>query len=243
MPDFGFEVPGYIKVGSTVTAIHWKRKVLHRGIVLGHDPVRSGYLVQFERQELGFQFCPDYEVATHGMPATLIHATSTTLEGLKLGGFADRNAQPGELPYGTSYGPMYVNQLEPLKKDKQAKIALLDAVVTDEDDSKKSKKDYFPNNTLVERVAERETVVELIATIEAATERKAMILDAIEKFNNDALGMKEKGVSSFFQKKTEDSPFKTHYAWLQANLRMTNQSLESALALFQAMYRAPYIEM
>ena len=95
MPDFGFQVPAYIKVGATVTAIHWQRRVLHRGIVLGHDPFRSGYLVQFERQELGFQFCPDYEVATHGMPETLLHASDATLEGTRLGGFANRNMGPG----------------------------------------------------------------------------------------------------------------------------------------------------
>jgi hypothetical protein len=239
MPDFGFQVPAYIKVGATVTAIHWQRRVLHRGIVLGHDPFRSGYLVQFERKELGFQFCPDYEVATHGMPETLLHASDATLEGTCVGGFANWNMGPGELSYGTSRGPMYSDQLSPLKKDKLAKFALLDAVVPNDDTNKKPGSGPFPNNTLVERVAERETLVELIATIEAGVERKTLILDAINKCNKDVESFKENDNS----KLPEGVPFAMHYAWLQANLRMTNQSLESALALYQTMYRSPYMRL
>jgi len=241
MPDFGFDVPAHIKVGATVTAIHWKRRVLHRGIILAHDPLRSGYLVQFERPEMGFQFCPDYEVASHGVPEILMHATTTSLEGKNLGAFSDRHANRGELSYGTSYGSMYVDQLDPIKKDKQAKIALLDALVA-KDDTGLTKKATFPNNTLVERVAERETLVELIGTIDAALNRKTMLLDAIEKCNQDISSMREK-YGSNDEKLAECSPFMTHYSWLQANLRMTNQSLESSLALLQTMYGKSYTGM
>jgi hypothetical protein len=243
MPDFGFTVPAYIKVGATVTAIHWKGRVLHRGVVLGHDPVRCGYLVQFERQEMGFQFCPDYEVATHGMPETLLNATDATLEGRTLGGFANGNARPGDLAYGTSRGQMYVDQLSPLKRDKLDKAALLDAVLSNDVTKKMSGTGPFPNDTLVETVAERETLVELIATIESAVERKTMVLDAIDRWNKDAMTPKENSNLSSSEKVPADSFYTTHGAWLHANLQMTNQSLESALAIYQAMYRNPYMRL
>lgn len=240
MPDFGFDVPEYIRVGATVTAIHWKQRVLHRGIVLAHDPVRSGYLVQFERQELGFQFCPDYEVSSHGVPEIMIQTTSSSLEATNLGGFADHHSKMGDLPYGTSYGPMYVDRLDPTKSDKLAKMSRLDAVVAE--DGKLSAKDSIQSVTTAKKVVERETLVELIGKIDAALKRKTLLLDAIDKCNSDISSMKEEsgpeGVNL-----AEDSAFKAHYSWLQANLRMTNQSLESSLLLLQTMYGKAYAEI
>lgn len=242
MPDFCYDVPSYIKVGTTVTAIHWKRRVLHRGIVLGHDPRRSGYLVQFERPELGFQFCPDYEVASHGLPDIMIRATDTSLEGTNLGAFSDRHAHPGELSYGTSCGPMYVDQLDPIRRDKLEKIALLDALVANDPCAGNGTKKSFPNSTLVERVAERETLVDLIGTIDAALKRKTMLLDAIDKCNEDVATLREEPGQDTL-KFGESSPYLAHYSWLQANLRMTNQSFESSLVLLQTMYGKAYTGM
>ena len=249
IPNFEFNVPRHIRVGATVTAIHWKRRLIHRGIVLGHDPHRNGYLVQFERQELGFQFCPDYEVATHGVPEILVHASDTSLEGTTIGGFSDRHADIGELSYGTSYGPMYVDQMDPAKKDKQAKIALLEAVVAKAPDTgdtryrKPSEMSHFPDsNTLVEKVAERETLVELVGTIDKALKRKALLLDVIDKCNRDILSLKEKHGPNYSEL-VQSGTYMAHYSWLQANLRTTNQSLESSLVLLQVMYSKLYTGM
>lgn len=238
LPDFGFDVPAYIKVGATVTAIHWKRRVLHRGTVLAHDPRRSGYWVQFERPELGSQFCPDYEVASHGIPEILFQASATSLEEANLGAFSDRHSQIGDLSYGTSYGPMFVDQVDPATKDKAEKIALLEPVGT-RGGTNGSSSVLNRKETLVERVAERETFVELIGTIDAALMRKNMLLDAIEKCNSDIASMIEDDgpESAKFQ---QDSPFMAHYTWLQANLRTTNEALESSLVLLQTMYGRLY---
>lgn len=238
MPDFGFDVPAYIKVGTTVTAIHWKRRVLHRGIVIAHDPFRSGYLVQFERQELGFQFCPDYEVASHGGPRILVRSGTTSLDGTNLGAFSDRHMVPGELTYGTHYGPVFLDQVD-LRKDKQAKIALLDTMVAN---GGVSTKDVSTKKSMVDQLAEREALVDLIGTIDAALKRKTMLLDAIDKCNQDVLSMREKHGQDAV-KLAESSPFMEHYSWLQANLRITNQTLDSALVLLRTMYGESYTSM
>lgn len=253
MPDFGFDVPAYIKIGATVTAIHWKRRVLHRGVVLSHDPRRSGYLVQFERQELGFQFCPDYEIASHGVPEILIKATSSCLDASNIGAFSNRNAQMGELPYGTSYGSLYADQPSPVMKDKQAKVAKFSPVVGNDDAVNYFKSSSSALSTVdnanrvaqarVAQAAERETLVELIGTIDAALKRKNELLHAICKCNNDITTMKANASSPASAQLHQGSPLMAHYSWLHANLRATNESLETSLVLLQTMYGKAYSGM
>jgi hypothetical protein len=237
--------------------------VVFRGIVLAHDAGRNGYLVQFERQELGYQFCRDTEVASHGAPEVLVRAADVTLDGTTLGAFSNHHAAPGGLAYGTSYGPMYVDQLDPVEKDKKAKDALFDLVMAAS--SKPAGVDPLMDGTqcqivsdilnsdaemvitsthkfesraaLTEKVAERETLVQLIGTIVAALKRKTLLLDAIEQCHKllETIDVSQRQVIAKF-----NHAFKDHYAWLHANLRMTNQSLESSLLLLQVMYSDGY---
>jgi hypothetical protein len=256
-----YDVPAYIRVGATVTAFHSRFRVVFRGIVLAHDAGRNGYLVQFERQELGYQFCRDTEVASHGAPEVLVRAADVTLDGTTLGAFSNRHAVPGALSYGTSYGPMHVDQVDPVDKDKEAKDALLDIVMASSNktagedpliDGTQIVSDIFNSEeelvisstkksesraALIEKVAERETLVQLIGTIVAALKRKTMLLDAIEKCHKllETIDASQRQVFAKF-----NPVFKDHYSWLHANLRMTNQSLESSLLLLQAMYSDGY---
>ena len=255
-----YDVPAYIPVGATVTAFHLMFRSVFRGIVLAHDATRNGYLVQFERQELGYQFTLDTEVASHGVPQILVRATDVTLDGTTLGAFSNRHAGPGALSYGTSYGAMHVDQLDPVERDKKAKDALLDIVTAAgsksfEADSHvgtqivsdilnidaelviSSTKKSDSEAALIEKVAERETLVQLIGTIVAALKRKTMLLDAIEKCHK-LLGTNDVPQTEIFAKLNH--VFKDHYSWLHANLRMTNLSLESSLLLLQAMYSSGY---
>ena len=88
-----------IKVGSIVTAYHKKARLLHRGIILARDPLRHSYLVQFERKELGCEFCPDIEISSHGVPDILLPLDES------FNGPRFHSGQHfGSLPYGTSYG-------------------------------------------------------------------------------------------------------------------------------------------
>jgi hypothetical protein len=238
--------------------------VVFRGIVLAHDAELNGYLVQFERQELGYQFCRDTEVASHGAPEILVRAADVTLDGTTLGAFSNRHAPPGALAYGTSYGPVNVDQLDPVEKDKRAKDAMLNLVMATSSepagvdplvDGSHIVSDIFNSEVemvirsthksesgaaLTEKVAERESLVQLIGTVVAAFKRKTMLLDAIEKCHKllETFHVSQRQVFAKF-----NHDFKDHYAWLHANLRMTNRSLESSLLLLQAMYSDGYSGM
>jgi hypothetical protein len=101
----GYDVPAPIRVGATVTAYNKRFRILHRGVVLFHDVRGHGYLIQFERKELGHEFCPDTEVAQHGMPEILVRGTNTPLKGSSFGYVGNNLLDAGILAYGTSIGP------------------------------------------------------------------------------------------------------------------------------------------
>jgi hypothetical protein len=95
------------------------------------------------------------------------------------------------------------------------------------------------HTAMVEKAAERETLVTLMATIEAATTRKEMMLDALEKCNIlmvDCLPFGEKRDKN----DSTSREMEEHYAWLLANLELTNQSLGIATAHLKLMYKGAY---
>lgn len=103
--NFDFEVVAPIPVGATVTAFHKRFRMLQRGVVLFHDVTGKGYLVLFENKHLGYEFCPDTEVASHGAPKFIFNSPKTALNGSSLGFSVDHSAQSGNLPYGTLLRP------------------------------------------------------------------------------------------------------------------------------------------
>ena len=106
VPNFPYEVPAPIKIGAHVTAYNKKMRLLHRGIVLTSDPIGKRYMIQFERPELGCEFCPDTEIASHGMPSLVRACTEVSFDSSYLGGFRSAHNAIGSLPYGTTYGPL-----------------------------------------------------------------------------------------------------------------------------------------
>mmetsp|Transcript_30124 Transcript_30124/g.69520 ORF Transcript_30124/g.69520 Transcript_30124/m.69520 type:complete len:383 (+) Transcript_30124:3-1151(+) len=220
-----FEVPVAIKVGTTVTAFNRKYRVIHRGIVLAYDLNRCMYLVQFERKELGFEFCPDTEVASHGVPELLEQPAEVALDGSTMGGFSDPSGEPGSLLYGTCYFP-YQNDWNEREsaisvfKPPAPELTADSEGVLDEEDEKA---------IVVEKVAEREIVIKLIEVIDSAMKRKSMLLKCLSQCH-DATG----------NNTDIDDSFKRHYSWLLANLRATCASLDSAMAHLQVMYGERY---
>lgn len=99
---FGYDVFPAIPVGATVTAVNKSAQMIHRGLVLDrtlyNDHIR--YHIQFERKELGLEYCSDIKVASHGPPSILLPSEERTLDGIS------RNSCQGQFPYGTAYGPL-----------------------------------------------------------------------------------------------------------------------------------------
>jgi hypothetical protein len=79
--NFQYDVNATIRLGRVVTAYSRKYRILQRGVVLSYDDRKARYLVQFESKEFGNEFCPDSEVASHGIPELLIPAPDRTLTG------------------------------------------------------------------------------------------------------------------------------------------------------------------
>jgi DIRP len=102
----GYAIPAPIRVGATVTAYNKRFLILHRGVVLFHDAVNARFLVQFERSELGFQFCSDTEVASHGVPNVLMPPATRQLCPSPYKASTGSFLETGEMPYGTSHRPI-----------------------------------------------------------------------------------------------------------------------------------------
>jgi len=218
--DFSYEVLAPIKAGATVTAYNSRAKILHRGTVLTHK--HDTYLVQFERKDLGCEYCPDIEVASHGIPEILKPACDITI-GIPV--IESQNNTPGRygsLPYGTSYGPL-IGDGKAVNKGDISSSALLS----------KAK--------LYEKVAERETLVKLICMINVALKRKDMIMDTIklchEKFKRAKF---VHGAHALLSDRSCEV-FKDYYDLLQINLRLNEEALETALVYLQIMYGKAYI--
>eukprot|EP00978_Attheya_sp_CCMP212_P046997 scaffold421184_cov56-Attheya_sp.AAC.2 len=269
---FGYEVPAIIRIGATVTAFNKKAKILHRGIVLAYDARRYGYLVQFERNELGYEFCPDTDVASHGVPEILVPATEFALDGSYIGSFEDPHSGPDFHKAENEKSISNVMDSMPHVKNPVVRALhkdLSDATVggtppthesstkTAQPSSENVEDSLLLNSSnpapkvevsvgdnmeakvkLVEKVAERETLVKLMGILEATSERKHMLLDAIEKMH-ETYGNVNLSVFDSKNRKEYES-FRRHYAWLCANLEFTNQALDASLAHLQVMYGDAY---
>jgi hypothetical protein len=101
------------------------------------------------------------------------------------------------------------------------------------------KSDDETRSTLVGKVAERETLVTLLSVIEVATSRKARLLKLMDKFNCLLVDRLPYGAGAPSNHVISDY-FEGHYAWLEANLRATNHSLDRAIAYLKVMYAGAY---
>jgi hypothetical protein len=89
--------------------------------------------------------------------------------------------------------------------------------------------------------SERDILVALVATIEGAIRRKNLILDAIETTSALLDGRCSSwGHSGDNERGRQFQVKKEHGAWLLANLRLTNQTLDVALNHMQVMYGRAY---
>ncbi|CAB9499310.1 PHD and ring finger domains 1 [Seminavis robusta] len=231
----GYDIPAPIRVGATVTAYNKRFLVLHRGTVLFHDVHTARYLIQFERPELGCQFCSDTEVASHGVPRVLTPAVPRHLCGSYYKAKAGNFVETGAMPYGTSYASL------PVANDVTCDIEMANLMTMSHQREFGGivRKPEDARTALVEKVAERETLVSLLSIIEAATGRKERLLKCMDKFNCLLVERLPFGggappnhiISEYYH---------SHYAWLEANLQSTNHSLDRAHSYLKVMYSGAY---
>lgn len=218
-----------IKTGSIVTAYNKRAKLLHRGVVLSKGPLDSNkFLIQFERKELGFEFCMDVEIATHGVKDVLLPANPRALYGHQSGcSIGIKSIPVGELAYGSTYGTI-LNFNKGLSKEKLRNFY--------------SGKDFFRVLSDKEKAVEKEIIVRLMFMMESSLKRKARILKTIENFN-DVIGSCEKRShesSSALLSKPCNESFREYLKWLHDSLASTNNVIEACLSYLQIMYGRAY---
>ena len=98
-----FTVLAPAKIGTIASAYHHKAHLIHRGTVLCHDYETEAYLIQFEKKSLGYEWCADFEVASHGLPEKIFPSANDLPKQYC------SQLQPnlyGTLTTGTDYGPL-----------------------------------------------------------------------------------------------------------------------------------------
>ena len=105
-------------------------------------------------------------------------------------------------------------------------------------DSDNSEQHASSSAEMVEQVAERETLVKLLAKLDLLMKRKTMLLDTIEDchsiFENHKKSLQV--CSNKLSLERRNKSFFDHYRWLHENLKTTNQALQVASLHLQVMY-------
>jgi len=218
-----------ITVGSTVTAFNKRTKLLHRGVVLSRRTYQSNaYVIQFERKELGFEFCLDIDIASHGVKEVLLPAKPPGLQASPMVPHLGMNTTNlGELAYGSTYGTV-LNFNIGMTKDTLRNFYLgknSTRVVTEED-----------------KATEKEILVKLMFMMDSSLKRKARILKTIEKFNKiiSSCEKRSQESASTLLSRPGNKSFRDHYVWLKESLASTNHVIKTCLYYLQIMYDQAY---
>ena len=68
---FRYNVYKPIFAGTAVKAYSNVHQTIQSGIVLSYDPAYATYLIEFEDEAYGYEYCPDTDVASNGTPIIL----------------------------------------------------------------------------------------------------------------------------------------------------------------------------
>ena len=130
------------------------------------------YLIQFERKELGFEFCLDVEIASHGIKEVLLPAKPHVMYGYQPGhimGF--KSTSVGDLAYGSTYGTI-LNFNRNVTKEKLRRFyngEEVGRVISNKDKS-----------------VEKEILIRLMFMMESSLKRKARILKTLKNLTKSS---------------------------------------------------------
>jgi hypothetical protein len=234
---FDYEVPARIPIGATVTAFNSRYRMLERGVVLSYEEARGKYYVKLPYSN---HFCSDFDVARHGLSDVIMPAP----ENMVLGDM-ERKLEFGYthaerlLQHSATMGPMIESTVEPRRwtvDDEIRDLFEYKPFTASSPDGKRkavvtTPKPNLPIPPMVEKVAEYEMLVSVMISLEAATERKRMILDRLDSIHN---------LAACNQGRLPDR-LHEHYPWLLANLDSVNEVLSTAHSCLQNLYGSIYL--
>jgi DIRP len=230
---FDYEVPARIPIGATVTAFNSRYRMLERGVVLSYEEARGKYYVKLPYSN---HFCSDFDVARHGLSDVVMPAPEMVL------GDMERKLEFGYthaerlLQHNATMGPMIESTVEPRRWTVDDEIRGLFRFAGFSAEGKRKSgvatpKPSLPAPAVAEKVAEYEMLVSVMISLEAATERKRMILDRLESIHNFAAGNQGRLPDHLHQ----------HYPWLLANLDSINEVVSTAHSCLQNLYGSIYL--
>ena len=219
MASIGFDIPAPIPFGTAVTAYSTKYEIILRGVVLSHEPKKFAYLIRFDRKEFGCEFCVDYNVASHGGPSILVPRDGRR----GMVGFSAIGSAKGTLP----------DKLQLPQTQHRAELqnsVLFDPYPCPTKNGANKHDTDDARLEAVRQVSETESLMGLVAIIDAVTRRKEMLLGALEEAAE---------VVRTHQNLSHQFTFSCQ--WLKSNLHLTDQVLEAALPKMRILYGQLYM--
>ncbi len=122
-----FPVPPILQPGTTVKAYIRRSRIVSKGNVLFYSPGDHGYMVQFDAEELGCEFCPDTDVARFSTTA------NASVPGSGNTSSRASNHSPLDAPVLLENDPFYeryslVSLIATIERAKERKKVILDAM-------------------------------------------------------------------------------------------------------------------
>jgi DIRP len=209
-----------LRAGTVVHAYCKMGKTIQRGSVMSHDPKTAMYLIEFENEAYGYEYCPDTDVASCEIQNLDIENREGKVQGTSLALFASISPTLGSN-----------NLTIALRLVSVAAIKAVEAAIVSPDTSSTSKK-------LVEAIANQDAFLALLEIIDMSRIRKYEILSLISDANTLAVDILPFGDDEESEQTVPilSKNVRDHIQWLHSNLNQTNQVLCAATDIFQALY-------
>jgi DIRP len=241
LEKFPFDVHAPIRPGTMVTAFSKRFRIIQRGRVLTFDRMTALYLIEFENGQFGYELCPDSDIATCGVPTVLIPAQNPDNNDICLGSSTGPLPGDGIALRGALSVNDYVVQTLGFTPVRSPDRAIQDSENEEEiwstlDASKELEKEHL---SLLETVAEHDSFLDLIETVDEARNRKEELLGLIADANALMVNSLPFGDGGSTTPLSSDA--KKHLAWLRANLDQTNRVLVTAIGYLRTLFGDAYL--
>jgi len=237
--NFPFDVHAQIRPGTMVTAYSKRFRIIQRGRVLTFDRKTALYLIEFENGQFGFELCPDSDVATCGVPVVLISGKNREPDDYLLGSSTGPPPGDGIIPEGKLNVNDYLVKalgFSPVGSPERTGLGNENGAEKAENGSKPL---LQPRSSLLETVAEYDSFLTLMETVDAARKRKEELLGLIDDAN--ALMVNSLPFGDGGNVIALSAEAKAHLAWLRSNLEQTNRVLMTATDYLRVLFGEAYL--
>jgi DIRP len=222
--DFPYDVYMPNKIGSMVTAYCKRYHVLQRGSVLAFFPKKAMYLIEFENVHFGYEYCPDSDVASCGVPTRVVPSSCVTRQHSR---FVSHFEQ----------GIVWLNKLAQYPCSRSAV-----STSTTPPTSSSLK-------TFVDEVANYDSFLSLLEMMDVARSRKHELLSLVEDANTLAItalpfGQADEafgGNGTTVESVKLSQSTKDHLHWLINSLQRTNLVLDASVNTFRTLYGGSFV--